>query len=256
MGLASLVSLVPRAVAIAASGAVHATVFATLLFTTHGHATVSADRLIAIHTEEEVVEPPPVELPVVPTTTNRTAEPETHHHPYPVPPSHDTRPHDPSLTHAATPVPETQEPTAPPEALVAAPDTVARFTIVIPPVAGTGAGAGAGGGPGSGGGNGTGASAEVTYGENAVSNRARVLASAAASYPPRARAEEVESDVALEIVVDTQGRVVEARVLTPAGYGFDDAALSAIRKYRFSPAQREGQPVRVRMRWSVQFRLR
>ena len=36
----------------------------------------------------------------------------------------------------------------------------------------------------------------------------------------------------------------------------DASALAAIRRYRFSPARVGGQPVRVRMRWSVQFRLR
>jgi protein TonB len=255
----SLLSLAPRAVAIAASGVVHATVFASLVLTTQGHAApLPAEPTIAIDTVEDVprpeVVPPPEPVP------NHEAEPETHHHSYPVPPSHDAKPHDPSLVHAATPVTDTHEPTAPPEALTAAPEAPAHFTIVVPPVAGNAAGAGGGGGPGtgSGGTNGSGSapSAELTYGENAVSARAKVVASASPIYPPKARAEEVESDVPLEIVVDTQGRVVEARVLNRAGFGFDEAALAAIRSYRFSPAQREGHAVRVRMRWSVQFQLR
>jgi len=41
-----------------------------------------------------------------------------------------------------------------------------------------------------------------------------------------------------------------------AGYGLDEAALTAIRAYRFSPAVRAGRAVPVRMRWVVQFRLR
>ncbi len=253
----SLFSFAPRAVAIAASGVVHATVFASLVFTTQGHAAApAAESTIASDTLEEA--PRPEAVPPAEPVTNHEAEPETHHHSYPVPPSHDAKPHDPSLVHAATPVTETHEPTAPPEALTAAPEAPARFTIVVPPFGGNGAGAGGGPGTGSGGtgGSGAGPAPDVTYGENAVSSRAKVVASAAPAYPPKARAEEVESDVPLEIVVDTQGRVVEARVVTRAGFGFDEAALSAIRSYRFSPAQREGRAVRVRMRWSVQFRLR
>jgi protein TonB len=255
----SLLSLAPRAVAIAASGVVHATVFASLVFTTQGHAAApAAAPVIAIDIVEELQRPDLVPPPE--PVTNHAAEPETHHHAYPVPPSHDAKPHDPSLVHAATPVTEPHEPTAPPEALTAAPEAPARFTIVVPPVGGSAAGAGAGGGPGVGsggsGGNGAGPTAEATYGENAVSSRAKVVTSAAPTYPPKARSEEVESDVPLEIVVDTQGHVVEARVLNRAGFGFDEAALTAIRSYRFSPAQREGRAVRVRMRWSVQFRLR
>jgi outer membrane biosynthesis protein TonB len=49
---------------------------------------------------------------------------------------------------------------------------------------------------------------------------------------------------------------VWARAGIRAGYGLDDAAARAIRDYRFSPAIRAGRPVAVRMRWTVQFRLR
>jgi len=45
-------------------------------------------------------------------------------------------------------------------------------------------------------------------------------------------------------------------VLRPAGYGLDEEAVRAMRAYRFSPARRDGLPVRVRMPWTVQFRLR
>jgi TonB family protein len=40
------------------------------------------------------------------------------------------------------------------------------------------------------------------------------------------------------------------------GYGFDEAAAAAMRKYRFSPAARDGHAVSVRMPWTVQFRLK
>ena len=62
--------------------------------------------------------------------------------------------------------------------------------------------------------------------------------------------------MALEIVVDAGGHVMDARVTKRAGFGFDDAALAAVRTYRFAPAQHEGRAVGVRMRWSVSFRLR
>jgi protein TonB len=74
-------------------------------------------------------------------------------------------------------------------------------------------------------------------------------------YPPEARAQEIETDVRVEVVVDETGRVVAARSLSNAGYGLDDAALRAIRQYRFAPATKDGRPVRIRMRWTVQFRL-
>jgi TonB family protein len=88
-----------------------------------------------------------------------------------------------------------------------------------------------------------------------VSVPASLVSSGRPEYPPEARAAAIEADVPLEIVVDEGGRVVESSLLRRAGHGFDESALQAIRTYRFAPAQRDGQPVRVRMRWSVAFRL-
>ncbi len=93
-------------------------------------------------------------------------------------------------------------------------------------------------------------------GERDVNVPARLLSSSPLVYPPVARQAEIESDFPIEIVVDVDGRVVAARAVSRVGYGLDEAALRAIREYRFSPALRAGRPVRVRMRWTVQFRLR
>jgi TonB family protein len=88
-----------------------------------------------------------------------------------------------------------------------------------------------------------------------VSVPARLLSSGPLPYPAAARQAEIEVDLPLELVVDGAGRVTAARGLTRVGYGLDEAALAAIRSYRFSPALRDGRPVPVRMRWTVQFRL-
>jgi protein TonB len=82
-----------------------------------------------------------------------------------------------------------------------------------------------------------------------------LLASAPLAYPPQARSAQVEAGVPLELVVDRRGVVTQARALVASGYGLDDAALRAVRTYRFSPALRDGRPVSVRMRWTVIFRL-
>jgi TonB family protein len=97
---------------------------------------------------------------------------------------------------------------------------------------------------------------EQTLSASQVSVPARLLISVPVAYPPEARAADVEANVAVEIVVDARGRVVEARALAASGYGLDAAALRAVRAYRFSPAQRAGHAVRVRMRWTVLFCLR
>jgi TonB family protein len=91
--------------------------------------------------------------------------------------------------------------------------------------------------------------------EEGVSSPARLTLGAAPAYPERARLERVEADVPLEIVVSAVGAVEAARPLAHAGYGLDDAATTAVRQYRFRPAVKDGHPVRVRMRWIMQFRL-
>ena len=103
---------------------------------------------------------------------------------------------------------------------------------------------------------GAGAMAATAFAEGDVNQPARLLSSGALVYPAAARAAAIEVDLPVEIVVDTTGRVVAARAVQRAGYGLDEAALRAIRDYRFTPAVRAGHAVPVRMRWIVQFRLR
>jgi protein TonB len=92
--------------------------------------------------------------------------------------------------------------------------------------------------------------------ETQVSAKARLLSNSPALYPGEARLAEIEGDIVVEIVVDAAGRVVDARSVTRLGYGLEAAATNAIRAYRFFPALKDGVPVPVRMRWTVEFRLR
>jgi protein TonB len=91
--------------------------------------------------------------------------------------------------------------------------------------------------------------------ESSVDAPARLVAGLAPSYPDTARAAGIEGDVRLELVVGVSGTVESARVVRGVGHGLDEAALHAVRQFRFAPATRGGQAVRVRMGWSIQFRL-
>ena len=111
-------------------------------------------------------------------------------------------------------------------------------------------------GPGGGSSSGADSESGEIFAEDRISVPARLLSSASVPYPAAARHAEVEADVQVQLVVGVDGRVDEARVVKPCGYGLDEAALAGVRNFRFSPALRDGRPVRVRMRWPVQFRLR
>jgi periplasmic protein TonB len=91
--------------------------------------------------------------------------------------------------------------------------------------------------------------------EQGVSSPARLARGGTPPYPSGAREEGVEGDVVLELVLSTSGTVDSVRVVKGAGHGLDDAAVAAVRNYRFSPATKDGRPVRVRMHWTMQFRL-
>jgi TonB family protein len=80
-----------------------------------------------------------------------------------------------------------------------------------------------------------------------------VVVPATPEYPPDAKALGVSGDVVLEIDVADDGRVLDARVVTAAGRGFDEAALEAARALRFSPAEIDGVPAAVTIEYRFRF---
>ena len=77
---------------------------------------------------------------------------------------------------------------------------------------------------------------------------------AAPEYPDVARTARVEGVVILEAVLDISGRVQSIKVLrsTPL---LDDAAIRAVRQWRYTPTELNGVPVPVLMTITVQFTL-
>ena len=80
-----------------------------------------------------------------------------------------------------------------------------------------------------------------------------VLEAAEAAFPEEARAAGLSGVVGLEVDLSETGAVTDARVVEPAGNGFDASALEAIRRYRFSPATVDGVPTPVRIRFDYRF---
>ncbi|HEY8927059.1 MAG TPA: energy transducer TonB [Polyangia bacterium] len=237
----------------------------------------SADA-IESRVEIEVAEPlaieasdPAIEEVVRPAVRSSLAR--RHRHAYAVPSDHDAVPHDPRVVHdraASAPPSEPATAALPADSDAAVSPPALRFTLTAVgraaplraragvgaaapgatsglPAAAASAPAGAGDDE---------AGAEGVFPEGRVTSRARLVFSVPPVYPAAASRSGIESDVPLEIVVDEAGRVTSAVGLGRAGFGLDQAARDAVARYRFSPALREGRPVRVRMRWTVQFRLR
>jgi protein TonB len=80
------------------------------------------------------------------------------------------------------------------------------------------------------------------------------IAYMAPEYPEIARISRVEGTVILEAVLDVTGRVHSVRVLKSKAL-LDEAAIRAVRQWRYTPTELNGVPVQVLMTITVNFQL-
>lgn len=73
-------------------------------------------------------------------------------------------------------------------------------------------------------------------------------------YPPDAMAARIQGVVVVEVSLDTEGRVRDARVLRSIPE-LDEAALTAVRQWEFTPSIVNGKPVPIVMTVTVNFTL-
>ena len=75
-------------------------------------------------------------------------------------------------------------------------------------------------------------------------------------YPPRALMQRLEGEVQMDIVVNRDGTVRDAEVVRVSPEGvFEDVALRAVRRWRFSPGILDGEAVPARVRQTMHFSL-
>ncbi len=75
-------------------------------------------------------------------------------------------------------------------------------------------------------------------------------------YPEAARKAGIGGVVGLELTVSAAGQVTAANVARSAGFGMDEAAAAAARRYKFRPATRHGQPIEATVLLDQQFAVR
>jgi TonB family protein len=81
----------------------------------------------------------------------------------------------------------------------------------------------------------------------------RLVESHPAEYPPEALALGEQADVSCLVDIDAQGHVTNVQVEQGAGPEFDEAAVAAIRTFRFEPAEIDRVPAPVRIRYVYHF---
>ncbi len=75
-------------------------------------------------------------------------------------------------------------------------------------------------------------------------------------YPPFEKAEGIEGMVTVEMLVDENGRVAEANVLSTMGPdSFAESAIDAVRQFLFEPPLAGGQPTTIWVRLRIKFRI-
>jgi len=115
---------------------------------------------------------------------------------------------------------------------------------------GIGSGEGGGFGPGSGGGVGGGAF-RVGGGVSAPV----LISKVEPEYSEEARKAKYQGTVLLYIEVNTSGLAQNIRVVRSLGLGLDEKAIEAVKKWKFKPGYKNGQPVTVQATIEVNFRL-
>lgn len=74
-------------------------------------------------------------------------------------------------------------------------------------------------------------------------------------YPAQAKQKNIEGDVIMDIYIAETGEVKKAVLISGPGYGLNEAALMAVRKFLFTPAFVNGKTVPVIIRYTYKFKI-
>ena len=96
---------------------------------------------------------------------------------------------------------------------------------------------------------------DETFDVSELEKRPEAVSQVAPAYPPELRKAKIEGTVTLVFVLSEDGRVEEPRVENSSRSEFEKPALEAIRKWRFHPGEKDGQPVRSYIRVPMRFRV-
>ena len=88
-----------------------------------------------------------------------------------------------------------------------------------------------------------------------LEKRPEVMASVSPVYPSDMRKAKIEGSVTLIFILSEEGRVEDPRVERSSRPEFERPALDAVRKWKFRPGMKDGEPVRTYMKLPIRFRI-
>ncbi len=74
-------------------------------------------------------------------------------------------------------------------------------------------------------------------------------------YPPAARARKIQGAVILDLVVRSSGEVGSVKVVQSPAPELSEAAMKAVREFKFRPARLKDKPVAIQIRYTYRFIL-
>jgi TonB family protein len=83
----------------------------------------------------------------------------------------------------------------------------------------------------------------------------RLTYSTSPEYTEEAREQKVSGKVLLKLWVDTNGIPTHVRVIRGLGSGLDEKAVEAVKRYKFTPAMKDGEPVLVELNIELSFKF-
>ena len=83
---------------------------------------------------------------------------------------------------------------------------------------------------------------------------ARMISSVPPTYPPMAKTQRVSGDVRIDALIDASGRVSSMKVISGPSL-LHQAAMEALRQWKYQPASLDGKPVAMHLTVTIQFRL-
>ena len=119
---------------------------------------------------------------------------------------------------------------------------------------GSGGGVGSGKGPGFGPGEGGGVGGGVFHVGGGVS-APRTIYAPEPEFSEEARKAKYQGVCTLSLIVRSDGRPSDIRVLSSLGMGLDEKAIEAVKNWKFEPAMKDGHPVAVQIAVEVDFHL-
>lgn len=74
-------------------------------------------------------------------------------------------------------------------------------------------------------------------------------------YPPEAKAAGLVGEVLVQFLVDEEGRTSSATIITSTNQLFNASAINAVRRWLFTPGERDGKLVKTRVRIRIPFNI-